>query len=159
MARYLEACYLNLNIQATFLTLRAVPRITPLVNIFRIPANCDGRALINTGIYGKDTPEGVCCDFMIGQGPFGARLEGTVIASSRRIKRMDRAQNCVDIFGASAVVLVDICKDVLAIPIALQKAKDLGSLAYTAGAGLTNLSSKRISLHQSTVLDCCGEEI
>lgn len=158
MARYLESCYLNLNIQPTVLFLRAVPRITPLVDIFRIPANCNGRALSNTGNYGKDSAEGVCCDLMIGQGPLRARLEGTVVTCSRRIKRMDKAQNRVDIFGASAVVFVDICKNILATPIALQEAKDLGSLAYTTSTSLTNLSCKGVSLYQSTMLDCCGEK-
>lgn len=35
---------------------------------------------------------------------------------------MYRAQDSVDVLGASAVVLVDICIDILAVPIALQKA-------------------------------------
>ncbi len=95
---------------------------------------------------------------MVGQGPLGARLEGAVIASSRRVKRMDRAQDRVDIFGASAVVLVDIRKDILTIPVALQKAKDLRSLRYAAITRLAYLLCKNVSLYQSAILDCCGEE-
>lgn len=128
MARYLEACYLYFNIQASFLLLRDVPGVTPLVDVLGVPANCNGRTLSDTRIDGKDTPEGVRCDFMIGQSPLGARLEGAVIACSRRIKRMDRAQDRIDILGTPAIVLVDVRKDILAIPIALQKAKDLRSL-------------------------------
>lgn len=158
MARYLDACHLHFNIQATILVLRDVPRITPLVDILRVPSDCNGRALSNTRIDGKDSSEGVRCDFMIGQSPLGARLEGDVIACGRRIKCVDRAQDRVDIFGASAVIVVDICKDILTIPIALQEAKDVRSLRYAASTRPTNLSCKGVSLHQSAMLDCCGEE-
>ncbi len=95
---------------------------------------------------------------MVGQGPLGAGLEGAIIASSRRVKRMDRAQDRVDIFGTSAVFPVDVCKDILTIPVALQKAKDLRSLRYAASTRLTYLFCKSVSLHQSAILDCCGEE-
>ncbi len=71
---------------------------------------------------------------------------------------MDRAQDRVDIFGTSAVVLVDICKEILAIPIALQKAKDLRSLGYAACTSLTYLFRKGVSFHQRAMLDCCGEK-
>ena len=71
---------------------------------------------------------------------------------------MNGAQDRVDIFGASAVVLVDICKNVLTVPIALQEAEDLRSLRYAASTGLTNLSRKGISLYQSAMLDCRSEE-
>ena len=71
---------------------------------------------------------------------------------------MYRAQDRVDIFGASAVVLVDICKEVLAIPVALQKAKNLRGLRYAACTSLTYLSCKGMSFHQRAMLDCCGEK-
>ena len=158
MARYLEACYLYFNIQASFLLLTDVPGVTPLVDVLGVPANCNGRTLSNTRIDGKDTPEGVRCDFMIGQSPLGARLKGAVIACSRRIKCMDRAQDRVDILGTSAIVLVDVRKDILAIPIALQKAKDLRSLEDAAVTCLTDLSCEGVSLNQSAMLDYRGEE-
>ncbi len=116
---------------------RDLPRIAPLVDILRVPADCNSRALSNTSIDGEDSPEGVCCDFVVGQGPLGAGLEGAIIASSRRVKRMDRAQDRVDIFGTSAVFHVDICTDILTIPVALQKAKDLRSLRNAASTRLT----------------------
>lgn len=155
---YLEAFHVNLNIQAPFLVLRGVPRISPLVDILWIPANCDGRTLSNTRIDGKDSPERVRCDFVISQSPLGARLEGAVIACSRRVKCVDRTQDRIDIFGASAVVLVDVRKDELTIPIALQEAKDLWSLRCAAWTSLTKLPCKSISLHQSAMLDCCSEK-
>ena len=71
---------------------------------------------------------------------------------------MNGAQNRVDIFGASAVVLVDICKDVLTVPVVLQEAEDLRSLRYATSTCLTNLSSKGITLYQSAMLDCRSEE-
>ena len=71
---------------------------------------------------------------------------------------MNGAQDRVDVFGASAVVLVDIRKDVLTVPVALQEAEDLRSLRYTTSTGLTNLSCKVIALYQSTMLDCRSEE-
>ena len=77
---------------------RDVPRITPFVVILRIPADCNGRTLSNTRVDGIDSPEGVRGDFVVGQGPLGARLEGAVIASSGRIKCMDGAQDRIDIF-------------------------------------------------------------
>ena len=85
-------------------------------------------------------------------------LEGAVIACSRRVKRVDRTQDRIDIFAASAVVLVDVCKDKLAIPIALQETEDLWSLRYAARTSLTNLSCKGVALHESAMLDCCSEE-
>ena len=118
-----------------------------MVDILRVPADCDGRTLSDTGIDGEDGPEGVCCDFMIGQCPLRARLEGAGIACSRRIKGVDGAQNGIDIFGTSAVVLVDIRIDILAIPIALQKAKDLRGLRNAANTRLANLCGKRVSFH------------
>ena len=71
---------------------------------------------------------------------------------------MYRAQYRIDIFGASAVIFVDICKDILTIPVALQEAKDLRSLRYAARTRLTNLFCKGIPFHQGAMLDCCGEE-
>ena len=109
-----------------------VPRITPIVDILRVPANRNRQTLSNPRIDGKDVPERIRRHFMIGQCPLGARLEGAVIASGRRIKCVDGAQDCVGIFGASVIVFVDACKDVLTIPIALQEAKDLRSLRYAA---------------------------
>lgn len=150
--------YISFSIQATILLLGDQPRITPLVDILRVPANCNRRALSNTRIDRKDRPEGVRCDFMIGQSSLGARLEGAIIACCRWIKSMDRAQHRTDVFGASAIVFVDICEDKLTIPIALQEAKDLRSLRYTARTRLTNLSCNNVSLHESAMLDCCGEE-
>ena len=129
-----------------------------MVDILRVPANGNGGTLINTRVNGKDSPEGVRCDLMAGQSPLRTRLKGAVITPRRWIKRVNGAQDRVDIFGASAVVLVDICKDVLTVPVALQEAEDLRSLRYAASTCLTNLSSKGISLYQSTMLDCCSEE-
>lgn len=147
MVRYLEEFNVNVNVQAPFLLMRDVPRIAPLVDILGIPANGDGRTLCNTRIEGEDSPEGVRCDFVVGQSPLGARLEGAVIACSRRVKCVDRAQDRIDIFRASAVVLVDVCKDELPIPIALQEAKDLWSLRYAAWTSLTDLFCESVSLH------------
>ena len=109
-----------------------VPRITPLIDILRVPTNRNSRTLSGTRIDSIDSPEGVCYDFMVGQRSLGARLEGAVIASSGRIKCMDRAQDRIDIFSASAVIVVGICKDVVTIPVVLQKAKDLRSLRCAA---------------------------
>ena len=116
-----------------------VPRITPLVDILRVPTNRISRTLSDTRIDGIDSPEGVCCDFMIGQRSLGARLEGPIIASGGRIKCMDSAQDRIDIFSASAVIVVGICKDVVTIPVGLQKAKDLRSLRYAAITRLSKL--------------------
>ena len=71
---------------------------------------------------------------------------------------MNRTQDRIDIFRASAVVLVDVCKNELTIPIALQEAKDLWSLGYAAWTSLTDLSCKGVALHKSAMLDCCSEE-
>ena len=59
-----------------------LPGITPLVDILRVPTNRNSRTLSDTRIDGVDSPEGVYCDFMVGQRSLGARLEGAVIASS-----------------------------------------------------------------------------
>ena len=135
-----------------------LPGITPLVDILRVPTNRNSRTLSDTRIDGIDSPEGVCCDFMVGQRSLGARLEGAVIASSGRIKCMDRAQDRIAIFSASAVIVVGICKDVVTIPVVLQKAKDLRSLRYAATTCLSKFCGQDISFDQSPMLDCCGEE-
>lgn len=116
-----------------------------MVDILRVPPDCDGRTLSDAGIDGEDGPEGVRCDFMIGQCPLRTRLEGAGIACSRRIKGVDGAQDGIDIFRTSPVVLVDICIDILTIPMALQKAKDLRGLGNAAETRLANLSCKRVS--------------
>ena len=113
------------------------PRITPLVDILSIPTNSNSRALTYTRIDGIESPEGVCCGFMVGQRSLGARLEGAVIASGGRIKCMDRAQDRIDIFSASAIIVVGICKGVVTIPVGLQKAKNLRSLRYAATTRLS----------------------
>ena len=74
---------------------------------------------------------------MVGQRSLGARLEGAIIASSGRVKCMDSAQDRIDIFNASAVIIVDVCMDVVTIPVVLQKAKDLRSLRHTATTWLS----------------------
>ena len=109
-----------------------VPRITPLVDILGVPTDRNSRTFSDTRIDGIESPERVCCDFVVGQRSLGARLEGALIASSGRIKCMDRSQDRIDIFSASAVIVVGICKDVVTIPVILQKAKYLRSLRYAA---------------------------
>ena len=109
-----------------------VPRITTLIDILRVPTNRNSRTLRDTRIDDIDRPEGVCCDFMVGQRSLGARLEGAVIASSGRIKCVDSAQDRIDVFSASAVIIVGICMDEVTIPVTLQKAKNLRSLRHTA---------------------------
>ena len=117
-----------------------VPRITALVDILGVPTNRNSRTLSDTRIDGIESPEGVCCDFVVGQRSLRARLEGAVVASGGRIKGMDGAQDRIDIFSASAVIVIGVCKDVVTIPVGLQKAKDLGSLRYAATTYLSEFS-------------------
>ena len=71
---------------------------------------------------------------------------------------MDRAQDRIAIFSASAVIVVGICKNVVTIPVVLQKAMDLRSLRYAATTCLSEFCGQDISFDQSPMLDCCGEE-
>lgn len=132
------------------------PRVTVVVRILRVSANSNTGALSNALVDAVDGTERIGNDLVVRKSLVTARLEGSRIARSSRVKDVNAGQDRVCVLARSTTSGVG--KSVGTGPVRLKEAKNERSLENAVGARLSKLSGEIIALNESTVLHSSGEE-